>query len=1105
MIVAIMTTALSGTVWGQSTATLQITSSVTSQGNLTDDGSNSWAFTTDGELTANKSYIQAGTNSKKVSYIRLTTSAFSSKKITKVQVWGTSKANTSVSAKVIIGTTTIGTSSVYTSQTASSGGTEFSVNNTDEVTGDLTIEISRASSATGAIYFNKAIVTYVDGSSSAVATTTTIDDSGITNTDVYAGTAAGSLSATVKDNNNATITGATVTWSSSNENVATVASNGTVTLVAAGTTNITASYAGVANQYLSSASDAYVLTVTDSTPFAGGDVTFVAGTDKGTTTTNADGDEVSKSDVTISSTKAAFATSEYRFYQDSETTISTSQGTITSIVFTQSGNYAVSNFSANVGSYNDGTWTGNASSVTFIASAQVRASQVVVTVDMSATPDPVINADNVNIAYNDEDGEIAYTISYSVSGGSIVASETASWLEVDDVAQSTTTGTIEFICDPNSETTARSAEVTLTYTYNTNETVTKTVTITQAANPNISTIPALFDAATSTESEVLVTFDNWVVSGVSTNGKNVFVTDNAGNGFVIYSSSDQSSTYAVGNILSGTAVTCGLKKYNGFAELLNVDASDLTITTGGTVTAANVAMADLAGVNTGALVSYENLTCSVSDGKYYLSDGTTTLQVYNTLYAFEALEADKTYNITGIYEQFNNTKEILPRSAADIEEVTNTIAVTGVSLDESSLTMEIGDTETLTATVTPANATNKTVTWSSDDTDVATVANGVVTAVSAGTCTITVTTNDGSFTATCDVTVNSAASSSSDATITFDFTDTAWGFPADYTTSEESYTNSSYTFTVGAVTTGGHKAMTTGSGATLKQTALIFGKEAGATLTFPAFPFNVSKIVVNGPASGASGKVTQNIFVGDVAVSTETTGANGTLTYDINENYQTAGNVYVLKLTNANNSQICSIEVFGYESVTVTDAGYATFASDNALDFTSLSIKAFYATESAGTLSFTQVNKVPAGTGVLLYAAGGATVDVPVFTGAADGVTNNVFVRGEGTPVSYSETNQNYILFNGEDGIGFYKANNNNVATNRAYIHVTSSNNVKSFVINLEDDATGISLMEDGRSQMEDGVIYNLAGQRLDNSQFTIHNSQLKRGIYIVNGKKILK
>lgn len=149
-----------GSTWAQATTTLEIKSSVTSAGDLTDNSGNTWAFTTDGTLTGNSAYIQAGTNKSEVSYIRLSTSAFASKKITKVQVWGTSKANTAVSAKVIIGTTTIGTSVIYTSQNASSGGTEFSVNNTNEESGNLTIEISRSSSATGAIYFNKAIVTY---------------------------------------------------------------------------------------------------------------------------------------------------------------------------------------------------------------------------------------------------------------------------------------------------------------------------------------------------------------------------------------------------------------------------------------------------------------------------------------------------------------------------------------------------------------------------------------------------------------------------------------------------------------------------------------------------------------------------------------------------------------------------------------------------------------------------------------------------------------------------------------------------------------------------------------------------------------------------------
>ena len=83
------------------------------------------------------------------------------------------------------------------------------------------------------------------------------------------------------------------------------------------------------------------------------------------------------------------------------------------------------------------------------------------------------------------------------------------------------------------------------------------------------------------------------------------------------------------------------------------------------------------------------------------------------------------------------------------------VAVTGVSLNETTLAMEVGGaTQTLTATVAPANATNQNVTWTSSNTGVATVEDGVVTAVAAGTATITVTTEEGSFTATCDVTVS---------------------------------------------------------------------------------------------------------------------------------------------------------------------------------------------------------------------------------------------------------------------------------------------------------------------------------------------------------------
>ena len=84
------------------------------------------------------------------------------------------------------------------------------------------------------------------------------------------------------------------------------------------------------------------------------------------------------------------------------------------------------------------------------------------------------------------------------------------------------------------------------------------------------------------------------------------------------------------------------------------------------------------------------------------------------------------------------------------------VPVTSVSLDKTSLGLTEGDTETLTATVEPSDATNKNVTWSTSDASIATVTDGVVTAVAPGTATITVTTEDGNKTATCAVTVTAA-------------------------------------------------------------------------------------------------------------------------------------------------------------------------------------------------------------------------------------------------------------------------------------------------------------------------------------------------------------
>ena len=82
------------------------------------------------------------------------------------------------------------------------------------------------------------------------------------------------------------------------------------------------------------------------------------------------------------------------------------------------------------------------------------------------------------------------------------------------------------------------------------------------------------------------------------------------------------------------------------------------------------------------------------------------------------------------------------------------VPVTGIALDGETASIGTGETLTLTPIFSPETATNKNVTWSSSDKTIATVENGIVTPFKKGTTTITVTTEDGGFSASCVVTVN---------------------------------------------------------------------------------------------------------------------------------------------------------------------------------------------------------------------------------------------------------------------------------------------------------------------------------------------------------------
>ena len=141
---------------------------------------------------------------------------------------------------------------------------------------------------------------------------------------------------------------------------------------------------------------------------------------------------------------------------------------------------------------------------------------------------------------------------------------------------------------------------------------------------------------------------------------------------------------------------------------------------------------------------YRNTTNSTEGAK--LIDGATTAS-YSV--------PTETQGTTYYYCVATNEQGSATSAIAGVT-VTEPVHATGVTLDKTSASVKLGKTLTLTANVAPEDAANKNVTWSSSDPSVATVSDGVVTGVATGNAKITVTTEDGSHTASCTVTVTTS-------------------------------------------------------------------------------------------------------------------------------------------------------------------------------------------------------------------------------------------------------------------------------------------------------------------------------------------------------------
>lgn len=245
-------------------------------------------------------------------------------------------------------------------------------------------------------------------------------------------------------------------------------------------------------------------------------------------------------------------------------------------------------------------------------------------------------------------------------------------------------------------------------------------------------------------------------------------------------------------------------------------------------------------------------------------------------------------------------------------------------------------------------------------------------------------------------------------------------------------------------------------------------------------------------------------------VRIELDGTNtGSLSTDVSsyDNSIWQGNSSSVTFTNNTTGTQCYISDITvlYARVTplsVSSAGYATFSSTTALDFTNVEdINAYTATVSGDAISFTRVNKVPANTGLLLRSVneGAVSTRVPLYDGATYDVTDNAFVAAteeiDHLPTTTTDGKYtNYILYKPSDGIiGFYKANGQKVGAGKAYLQVSSEQATRAYIaFSFDDPETGIAQIE---TLPQQGVAYDLQGRRVNAP---------KGGLYIINGKKVI-
>lgn len=773
----------------------------------------------------------------------------------------------------------------------------------------------------------------------------------------------------------------------------------------------------------------FTVSITDSTPFEGGDVTFVGGTDKGTTTGNNSADAVTKSVITMSSTDAAFATDEYRFYKDSETTFSVPEGYyITKIVFTDAGtSNPCSNLNRKNGTAGEFdletlTWTGASRTAVFVASAQARASQIVVSVATGTpkqTPTVEISATELEV-----NGDVA-TATVTTNGPTVTL--TTSDSNVASVSGTTVTA-------------VAAGTATITATWEENETYiggkkTFTVTVSEQSGEAL-TATATFDA-TKDKATTGSTAAAW---SITKDGITIAVSNGiGGNGseYRIYKSQTLTISSANGKIkkIEFIETTPISNPITGFGDIegFNKDTKTWEGSAESVTFTASTAQVRLAGIN----VTYEVPTGFVAAPEFSINGGTVfagtevtiTAEEGNTI-VYTTDGRDPLESSTAIGPSEGNVvtitiNEAMTIKAIAMDEDANSSEVAEATFDIAKVYESIADLIADKPEKATLRLTDAQVLFVGDNDVYVKDAKGALDFFKTG--------------------LNYSAGDVLNGTI-----DVAFTMYNEHTPEVTEVSNNQLEKTSGEVVAEAVEA----NDVTLEKVNYLVSLEG----------FFNNKSVAGVPVYDKYKVVTTAFEALEDGDYVKVTGI-------------------VVNSKGVANIGLTDVEKIDAPTVTatITAAGYATFANANAVDFTGTGVKVMTAQYANGKITYAEVTskQVPAGEAVILQGTEG-TYYATVIESAEELQNNSLQVNLND---DIKSDGFYYCLANKSNGVGFYKvASGVDVKKGKAYLYITAG--AKDF-FSINDETDGIGQIEMG--QTSNAEIYNLSGQRVNKAQKGIY------------------